>query len=315
MGARFALVSILLTSSIIKISGEREPYDYLVFDGSSYRHPLDSLRKGVEENGGYIVEETADYFRKAKEEVVAQTSDRQLKKILNFFVELADSRSDSNVCNSNGIIIFTETILSIFGGVENFARMADSEEEQSINDVKLFRFLKHYGREQLKRCLSPSHMQTRISELCHTIDTNSEFIFDKLISMGEFPVSQLELVDASNRLSFLEGKIKVLEMLKTMKEFAGKSIGRFRQEPSKKLVDFIYATCNKITNPIANVLDSYNLGRALVPSATNKLIMLPRFLKQNEYLRLCRQIQNPSTYHRASENIIKNAQNPVYTCK
>lgn len=298
------LLSALLVGSIGRTTGERTPYDYLILDRVGYEKTLSSLLRGVEEKGGNNVQETADHFRKLQQDLVSkQSGDLFLKQIVDFFVELADSKPDSKACSSLGVNQFIEIIAVAFGSVENYAEMVKSNEKEPANDLKLFNFLKHYGREQLKCCLSPSFMPKRINKMVSAIDTDAEFTFDQLMAMGKVFVSQLELIEVSERLNFLVSKFKGNEMVKYMVS---------KSKPSclkKDLVGFIKTTCNKISNQIANVLDSYNLGRILAPEATEKLILMPRFKKLNEYLRLCRQVQNPSTSDEASKNIIKNAQN------
>lgn len=302
------ILSALLVGLIGRASGERRPYDYLILDRVGNEKTLSSLLRSVEENGGKNVEETADYFRKIQGDFVgAQSGDSFLKQLVDFFVELAYSKPDSKACSSLGVSLFSEIITVAFGSVENYAEMIKSAEKEPVNDLKLFNFLKHYGRETLKRCLSPSFMPKRINRMVSAIDSGAEFTFDKLMAMGKVFVSQLELIEASEKINFLVSKFNGNEMVKYM--LSNSKLTFPKKNPPKDLVGFIRTTCNKISIHISDVLDSYNLGTILAPEATRKLILMPRFRKLNEYLRLCRQVQNPSTSDEASKNIIKNARN------
>lgn len=126
-----AILYILLSSLSIQGSlGARNPHDYLVLDGAGYEQALVRLRKGLQENGGDSVEEIADYFRKAREGIGKETGDWKMKQVLEFFVEMADSKPDSGACNSKGIMIFIGIVVNTFGSVENFAEMVNNKEKK-----------------------------------------------------------------------------------------------------------------------------------------------------------------------------------------
>lgn len=155
-----------------------------------------------------------------------------------------------------------------------FKTLVDAKDPGS----KLMRYLKHYARLRSSRCLA------RLSWSAGKLAMNDDFRkierqFDHVISSGNHQVSNntIKLIELAKGIDFAKGQYNAGEMSK----FVAKS-------NKGHLMEFIIGTCQEFRAMVEQICDNYNFARLFVdPRRMQRLEFTQRFIKMNEYSRIC----------------------------
>lgn len=283
------------------------PADYIdVSRHGSETKSITEIRDIVERDGSEDPEITAKLLLKLKQanrDGSWAPEDKDFLKFLSLSLEqlLALTRDDDSICNRFVLDNYLHTIYVVFGeSLDEFFH------QKPTHDTKLHAFLVHYGRMAIKKC-SQAFGETQLK----TSDAETEM--DDLVggltagSVADIGPDQRdsELLSKAKELDLLRGQFKARNMLDaTEKDGDKKSVSGVSAH--KRLQRRLTGICARITSRYGHRLEVYNLTRLLIPDQVDQVAPSTRFLKLNEYWRICLPLQNPKSIDATYANIKNN---------
>lgn len=322
---------------VLSLSPGRSPQEYLSAFSNTKQVPQASeiswILREVEKDEADSVEATANYLRKAAsvaekiahrdidqsfvDDTAVSTFDRRrifdLWEALDKFVELSSQSSkEEPVCMKYNVRHFIGTVNIGFGGIDKFlAAISPYSSSTEVQKLKMFNYLKYYGNRYFAQCLE--QIESRFDKNLSRMDQEVESKFDELISMDkEYPPSKAEemLLEQAQQVDLFTNQFDARKMYNSIKYHLPESHSEYTS--SKSFTIFLQGICSVLTSQLGDVYDAYNLSRALLPEDAIKLNLSARFLKLNEYVRICNQLQDPDIREKVMANIKQNMDQAWY---
>lgn len=322
------------TSMLNVANASHSPVDYLSFYlPETNLKELVLILKGIEENhnDGWVYE-TLKYLKLVKSELekpspalstigfndleMNSTDRLRIIWVTDNLLQLAD-RNQKPLSDDIKHII---TVINLaFGNVESFSRLLQESQTSDVKNVKLFKYLKHFGLNYLRGCFNHYMERDNRKTIFNSLDTTSEIKFDRIYKSLEEESNSNILQDENDDISLtrstkefdlLHSKFNARKMLNIIKKEFDNS-----DDPSGGAKEIFYhffeANCARLRSSMGTAFDVYNLSRALIPELAKQTFSV-RFQKLNEYSRICLPIQNPQVRDKAIESIKTNLDNVWY---
>lgn len=194
----------------------------------------------------------------------------------------------------------------LFGGLDSFAKSILTDAEPA-EFGKLFIFIKELVTSHIGNCLAslktPGHFDLDYVKGRET--AHGEWRLDEMLSAWKAAPNEDELLHRARQLDLQTGHFDDARLISSLHRAANPldvdktlDIGVFAMD--------IEDSCAEIPAKVTNLVTNYQLARVLTPKEIESLDLSPRFLKINEYFRMCNQLNNPEIREETLRNIKNN---------
>lgn len=243
---------------------------------------------------------------------------------LKTLVQLADVYEPT--CSARLVEDYIEMAHYFYGSLEALARPVEPETDALLN------YLQHFGRAKFRNCphdVEPDYQlgypQYDYGQTVATLDPDTEWAFDQIIGSqdkvrapGGNPSERLARV--ASQVDLVKGKFEAKRMLHEAQQYPGLLFAQTNHlTPEELLAEALWTCCMRLLNAFQSKLDAYNLNRLLSPplppvededsqEEEPQVVERPppaRFVKLNEYGRLCQQVRGSNTREQVKKVIKK----------
>lgn len=189
---------------------------------------------------------------------------------------------------------FMKAIIQLFkGNLNEFVK------EETVGETKMRNFLRHYGKKEITACLNEAIDPALLKY------SEAETKMDKMVARDADIVGKQGyykfLIDEAKELDLIKGKFRARAMLDQVDIYTERH-SQTGQTAQQRLTRHLMESCHGIERQFGHKLDIYNLARLMIPSKVSEVSPTERFIKLNEYLRVC----IPALHHENSKTIEKN---------
>lgn len=231
---------------------------------------------------------------------LASVNPLALRDVIEEFAMLPQAHNAID-CSIHSLNHFLSTIDLLYGGILKFA----DDSYMPANNIRLFKFMSTYGKQHVNDCLVPmvTGFESQYPRGGET--ARSEWRFDSMLSGWKSIPDDLELLRRAREFDLRKGHTDDPRIVSSLRQSSGD------MDTNKELTVGIFGadledTCSGIPETIMNIFSIYNLSRYLTRRDTESLQLSDRFLKMNEYYRICNQLSNPNLREETLDNMSKN---------
>lgn len=202
---------------------------------------------------------------------------------------------------------YLSAIELLYGGLKEFANFAGNNTKPS-RFAKLFGFMQYYGREHLRNCLNELKQAEKLDKIYAKgqESAHGEYRLDRMLSAWKATATnEDQLLAKARELDLHRGKFDDPRLISSLRQ-SGRDL-----DPDKSLDIGSFGadlddSCAEFPPKIVNLIENYNLIRVLFADELANLQLSARFLKLNEYFRMCNQLTNAQIRSETLANLKRN---------